>query len=51
MVEPFLDNMTLNMAIHKKRIFIIDLTVLDAVAQDHPDKYKVEWAGRDQPHI
>ena len=41
MVEPFLDNMTLQEAISKKRIFIVDLTVLEKVDQDHPDKYKV----------
>ena len=41
MVAPFLEKMTLQKALNKKRIFIVDLTFLDEVTVDHPDKFKV----------
>ena len=41
MVTPFLEQMTLQKALNKKRIFVVDLTFLDEVTVDHPDKFKV----------
>ena len=41
LVQPFLEQMTLQEALSKKRIFIVDLTFLENVTVDHPDKFQV----------